>query len=515
MAKLYARQTALTDVRGRLDYISNPDRQENLLAVCDTTTGDYWNILARECQASFEKYGQKNLQAVEGREIVLKLSNALQERMTDQQIVQTAAGKLSQILDRPVCVALHYNKSKNNLHLHIIYSERKQLKEPKIKTAPRALFFDETGKRRYRKAEILDDAGRVRVGCKIVPKGEVYETKHFTRADPKYADRRWLEQVKAEQLVPLLNGPLRGDRPVRKYDPLTGELPQQHISNKLAGANPQRAEEIRRYNENVLRFNDMLHNGLIDLESALTIQEDMRHKKEKNDILERFIRSMEQQVDYQIRQGRRDAANWKRYRELRDQAWQTFIEAQRIETRAIYRYKKANYDLYLQNSYLVDRETEERKMFSPSQLERNGYFEQREANDQIIRQHKEQLRALRAYQNVAREHQALMRELMLAGAEQRVVDSAMEDFARAMQSLEHYAANPEENDFEGRRLKVAQFSLEQAQKRAERYIAKRQAEAESSALMTIADLEHREFENGRLVIYDTEKALQKEREVQR
>lgn len=526
MAKLYARQTALTDVRGRLDYISNPDRQENLLAVCDTAPDGYWDNLARESQEAFRRHGEtarmklnpetgrmelKPLHAVEGREIVLKLSNALRKRMTDEQIVRVAAEELSRILDRPVCVALHYNKSQSNLHLHIIYSERELLKEPQVKIAPRALFFDENGKRRYRKTDILDDQGRVRVGCKIIPKGEVYETKCFARADPKYADRRWLEQIKAEQLVPLLNGRLRGDKTIWKYDPATGELPQQHISKKLVASNPQKAEEIRRYNQNVMRFNDMVRDGIIDLEDALTIQESMRHKKEKNAILERFIQSMSRTVDYQIEQRRKEQANWKRYRELRDKTWEIFLEAQRAETRTIRQYRKANYDLYLQNSYEIDRETEERKMFSRDRLERNGYFEQRAANDEIIRQHKEQLRELRAYQSVAKQHQTIMRELMLAGAEQWVIDNAMDNFADAMGLLKYYAANPEQNDFEGRRLKVAQFSLEQAQKRAERYIAKQQAQAETSQLMTIAEQEYKAFVSHDLVNHDTPK----EKEVQR
>lgn len=536
MAKLYARQTALNDVKGRLDYISNPDRQENLLAVCDTAAdllnGEYWNVLATESQEAFKKYGQKTrmkwnvetglmelqtLQAVEGREIVLKLSNALRRRMTDQEIVQSAAKDLSQILDRPVRVALHYNELKNNLHLHIIYSERELLKNSKVKIASRALFYDEKGKRCYRKTEILDEQGRVRVGCKIVPKGEAYETKCFARADPKYSDGRWLEKVKAEQLVPLLNGRLRGDQEVWKYDPATGELPQQHIGNKLLRTNPQKAEEIRRYNENVMRFNDMVRDGWIDLEDALVIQEAMRHEKEKNDILERFIRSMEEHrsksLKYKIEQHRRDAANWKKYRELRDRTWRTFVEAQRVETRAIYQAKRANYLLYLQNSFEIDPTTQERQMFRRSILEENGYFEQRAVNDEIIRKHTEQLRNVRAYQSVAKQHQIIMRKLMLAGAEQRVIDNAMNDFAEAMHALEYYAANPAENDYEGRRLKVAQFSLEQAQKRAERYIAKQQAQTEISALMTIADYEHQEFENGRLVTLDMDKMLKKEQDL--
>ena len=63
MPNLFARQTSLTDVKGRLDYIGNPLRQEHLLATYDTAShllgGQYWEKLAEESQTTFEQFGVK------------------------------------------------------------------------------------------------------------------------------------------------------------------------------------------------------------------------------------------------------------------------------------------------------------------------------------------------------------------------------------------------------------------------------------------------------------------------
>lgn len=79
--------------------------------------------------------------------------------------------------------ALHHNKRKTNYHIHLIFSERKLLDEPVEKIATRNMFYDENGKHVRTKKEILDEAGQLRSGCKIIPKGEVYERNIFTIKD--------------------------------------------------------------------------------------------------------------------------------------------------------------------------------------------------------------------------------------------------------------------------------------------------------------------------------------------
>ena len=73
-----------------------------------------------------------------------------------------------------------------NYHIHLIFSERKLLDDPVEKIATRNMFYDETGKHVRTKKEILDEAGQLRSGCKIIPKGEVYERNIFTIKDSRF-----------------------------------------------------------------------------------------------------------------------------------------------------------------------------------------------------------------------------------------------------------------------------------------------------------------------------------------
>ena len=72
----------------------------------------------------------------------------------------------------------------------VIISDRKQLDEPVEKIATRNMFYDENEKHVPTKKEILDEAGQLRSGCKIIPKGEVYERNIFTIKDSRFKSDR-------------------------------------------------------------------------------------------------------------------------------------------------------------------------------------------------------------------------------------------------------------------------------------------------------------------------------------
>lgn len=289
MPNLYARATALPNVVGRCDYVSNPNRQENLLAVYDGAQklldGRYWETLAQESQAAFEQFGQKTrtvknsktgeleerkLKCCQGRESVIQLSNSLLDKMKPEKIARVIAWEYKKKLGLDVLVAVHYNAKKNNLHAHVIFPERQLMAKPVIKVAERNLFFNAEGKRVYKKGEILDADKQLLPGCRIVKKGEVYEQRYFTAANPKFQSKRWLAHVKSNVILPLLNGKLRGDIEIKEYDRATGELPYQHIGKNLLG---DRKADAEAYNGLVKKFNGMVRSGEIPLGTALQIQE--------------------------------------------------------------------------------------------------------------------------------------------------------------------------------------------------------------------------------------------------
>ena len=70
----FIRQNKLSDVAGRIDYISNPKRQEHLYATYQTegATSEFWKNLARENQLDFKASGTAG-KCIEGREFIIAL----------------------------------------------------------------------------------------------------------------------------------------------------------------------------------------------------------------------------------------------------------------------------------------------------------------------------------------------------------------------------------------------------------------------------------------------------------
>lgn len=55
--------------------------------------------------------------------------------------------------------ALHYNKTKTNYHIHLIFSERWLLEAPDNKISTHAVYFDKTGKRMRQKIPYFKSKG--------------------------------------------------------------------------------------------------------------------------------------------------------------------------------------------------------------------------------------------------------------------------------------------------------------------------------------------------------------------
>lgn len=223
-------------------------------------------------------------------------------------------------------------------------------------------------------------------------------------------------------------------------------------------------------------------------------------------------------ADKRREEGRQQAEYWRRYRQIRDNTWQTFISAQRAEFEHLRLLRDDLNSLYRVNSTCVrgpDGKIIEQKLHSREELERDGFYDERARILEEQKKHRHQLATVREYERIARERQAIVRARLLDGADQEAVAAAMGAYQTAMRDLQKHAADPD-YDFEGRRLKAAQWSLEQAKKR-EALRAARQAEGqeqEQSALMEIADEEYSEFQtnDGNVNERDVAAALQEEQE---
>ena len=139
----FVMESKLHDVKGRVDYISSPKRQENLYAVFSNVEDSYWELLAEQNQRDFAKSGTEGT-CIEARELIIMLPPSLIE-YDHELLLKYMTSVFLEKYDVGCCAALHHNKSKTNLHIHLIFSEREIRQEVERKTASRNMFYNEKG----------------------------------------------------------------------------------------------------------------------------------------------------------------------------------------------------------------------------------------------------------------------------------------------------------------------------------------------------------------------------------
>lgn len=234
----FIQMSKLSNVKGRISYVTSPARQENLYATYNTTDAAFWTSLARENQQEFKRSGTEG-KCIEAREFII----ALPEKFTryDPQRVLTKFTEEFQKRYNVECVSgLHHNKAKTNYHIHLIFSERRLLPEPVVKVATRNMFYDEVGKHVRTKKEITGEDGQIRPGCTVIKKGEVYESHMFSVKDTRFKQEGFVAEVK-EFYTGLINRYISDpEQQLKVFDQQSVYLPTKKI-----GKNNPKAEEIR------------------------------------------------------------------------------------------------------------------------------------------------------------------------------------------------------------------------------------------------------------------------------
>lgn len=183
--KGFARATKLTNIGGRADYISNPDRQEKIMAKSAPVD---WEPYQR-FEAANQKTATRNN---EGREIIVALPNEWAKLPSGELsrrahlVAETAVGKSTDLQ-----WAVHWNKAHTDLHLHVIFSERQRIAEPG--RWDRDIYHTADGKVARRKADRAKKAD----GTDEPPvhkKGDLKDG--FSAKDPKYTSKAWLKETK-------------------------------------------------------------------------------------------------------------------------------------------------------------------------------------------------------------------------------------------------------------------------------------------------------------------------------
>ena len=248
----FIRQNKLSDVAGRIDYISNPKRQKHLYATYQTdgVTPEFWKNLARENQLDFKVSGTTG-KCIEGREFIIALLESFVEYKADD-VVRLFTDSFHKRYDVECSAALHHNKKMTNYHIHLVFSERKMLEHPEVKIATRNMFYDEQGKHRRTKKEILDEQGNLRAGCSIIPKGEVYESHIFTKKDEWFKSDVFTREVK-EMFTEIINSHVKEESEKLSVFQQGGV----YLATKKIGKNNSKEAEIRADNAVRQEWNDM------------------------------------------------------------------------------------------------------------------------------------------------------------------------------------------------------------------------------------------------------------------
>lgn len=205
----------MSNVLGRIDYISNPKRQEYLYAVYTNVSENCWEMLKEQNQHDYKTSGTKG-ECIEARELVIALPESF-VKLDPDDLLKLFTEQFHIKYGVPCIAALHHNKAKTNYHIHLIFSERKLKAVPVKKVATRNMFYDETGKHVRTKKEILDQEGNIREGCSIIPKGSVYDLRLFETKEEVFKGKGFLPEAK-RLYCELINSLLPEDQKMTVFD---------------------------------------------------------------------------------------------------------------------------------------------------------------------------------------------------------------------------------------------------------------------------------------------------------
>ena len=225
----YLDSRKLTNVQGRIEYITNKDKQENIVDYFNTADNDFWKMLAKENQERHRvvKAGGK---CCEARELIIGIPQ--KATITAKQICDTFKNKYGV----ECSCAIHQNNKEGiiNKHCHLIFSERIKLDSPEIvdeKRAARTYYYDEKGKK-CKKAEAV----------KTVKKGTILQkgsTRYFSDKNEHFKTQKFVYECKELFLKNLL-----------QIDwSLRAEKQNKELSEKHIGKNNPKAEYIKQNNK--------------------------------------------------------------------------------------------------------------------------------------------------------------------------------------------------------------------------------------------------------------------------
>lgn len=268
----FVQMNKLTNVSGRITYISSKAKQENLYATYTTIPDrSFWRELAKCNQECFRQSGTEG-KCIEARELIIALPESF-VYYEPEYLLRRFTDHFKQKYKIECISALHHNKRKTNYHIHLIFAERQPLDKPIEKIATRNMFYDEKGKHRRTKKEILDEAGNIRKRCKVIKKGEVYERNLFTTKNELFKADGFLDEVK-RLYTDLINVCAINEEDKLHVFDRNG----MYLATKKIGKNNPKAAEIEADDMERVRWNQTVDRALI---SGVSEEDILDVKREK------------------------------------------------------------------------------------------------------------------------------------------------------------------------------------------------------------------------------------------
>ena len=281
----FIQMSKLTNVKGRISYIASYARQENLYAVYETIDRKFWHELAKCNQEEFKKSGTEG-KCIEAREVIIALPEEFNE-YDPKQLLELFTNHFKQKYNVECLAALHHNKKKTNYHIHLIFSERRLLAVPEEKVATRNRYYDEQGRFARTKKEVSDEKGKLREGCSVIRKGEVYERNIFATKDVRFKSEVFLNEVKCVY-TDLINLYTNDEKNRLKVFDKNGP----YLAMKKIGKNNPKAEIIEADNKARMKWNQT-----VDRAFVCGIPEEQILKVKKSEISDQVKRSVKNKGD--------------------------------------------------------------------------------------------------------------------------------------------------------------------------------------------------------------------------
>ena len=296
MANAYVQVTKISNAVGRSNYITDTKRQEEIVLSKSNMTYTW------EQHSVFEKENQKSKdENNEAREIIVALPNQLYhteklEPFCDELVKQMIPS------DHDNEYAVHWNKTRTNLHIHILFSERANQLELNPKVYKRDMWYDiatnkmakanaDGAEIRYKKGEIQKDKnGNIK-----------YQTEIFKAKDIMFKSREYTTKTVYEKTQTVFN--MFGF----DVDIQTKDSPYLSQKKLYKGASEDYLQKAKEWNGAVKKYNEVVKQHIalepVQIENYQAIKKEvLQNVKEAN--------SEEKKITLRAIELVNDMANW-------------------------------------------------------------------------------------------------------------------------------------------------------------------------------------------------------------